>query len=219
MLDDENAPLDVGWYHRVRVAVDLDGILSYWNAELRHRVGGNYRLEAALGVAWCLSAMGRHPEALQKLDELAPKRAPPELLTAWLNSRAYQLTMLGRPDEALTHLDDAEVVADRETPMGQCLVGCIMGTRGIALLHLGRIEDAEKLLKGAIDTGRAAIAAEGPEDGPVARQERLLAGERWYWLAEIAHRQGQPDEAQRRFELAATSEGPYAERALARLRQ
>jgi tetratricopeptide (TPR) repeat protein len=197
--------------------MDVNSLLLHWEAELRHRVGRDYRLEAALGVSWCLSSMGRHSEALEKLDAFAPKRPSPELLALWLNSRAYELTMLGRAEEALIHLDDAATVAGQETAAGQCLTGCIMGTRGIALLHLGRLREAEDLLLGALDRGRAAAAAEGVGDGPVHQQERFLAGERWFWLSEISERQGRTDEARRRLDLAALAKGPYAERAQARL--
>ena len=197
--------------------MDLNGLLLHWQRELRHRVGRDFRLEAALGVSWCLSSMGRHAEALEKLDEFAPKRPSPELLAHWLNSRAYELTMVGRAEEALTLLDDALVVVDSETPAGRSLKGCIMGTRGIALFHLDRLPEAEELLLGALEEGRLAAVAEGAGDGPVHQQERFLAGERWYWLSAISERQGHPTEAHRRLELAALAEGPYAERALARL--
>jgi tetratricopeptide (TPR) repeat protein len=197
--------------------MNLDDVLRGWEAELRHRRGEDYRLEAALGVSWCLSTMGKHSEALAKLDEFAPKRPSPELMAAWLNSRAYELAMLDRAEEALAHLDDGDLLVDDKTPAGQSLAGCIAGTRGIALLRLGRLQEAESLLLRAMDLGTSAVAREARAGGPVAQQERGLAAERWYWLSEIAERLGQPDEARRRLKLAAAAEGPYATRAQTRL--
>jgi tetratricopeptide (TPR) repeat protein len=197
--------------------MDLDDLLARCEAELRHRRGNDYKLEAAIGVAWCLSQMGRHSEALTRLNEFAPTRPSPRLMAAWLNANAYELTMLDRASEALVHLDDAAVVVDDQTPDGKSLAGCIAGTRGIALLHLARLQEAESWLLQALEIGAAAVAAEGRSDGPVAQQERILAAERYYWLSEIADRQGQPDEARRRLEMAAAAEGPYAARASARL--
>jgi len=196
---------------------EWEKLLKVWEGELRHRRGADYRLEAALAVSTCLSAMGKHEEALAKLDEFAPKRPSPALMGAWLNGRAYQLTMLGRAEAALSHLEDAVVLADEETPAGRSLAGCIAGTRGIAMLRLGRLAEAETLLQQALEIGSSAVAAEDWENGPVSQQERFLESERWYWLAEVAERQGQAEEAERRLKRAAEARGPYANRAAAQL--
>jgi tetratricopeptide (TPR) repeat protein len=196
--------------------MNLEEQLRVWEAELRHRRGDDFRLEAALSIASCLSAMGRHEEAFKRLEAFAPKRPSPNLMAQWLSSRAYLLTMMGRADEALVHLDDAGVVVDDTTTTGRLLAGCIAGTRGIAELHLGRLQDAEGNLLRALEIGDEAVAADRRPDGIVARQQRALAGERWFWLAEIANRRGDLREAARRLELAAEAEGPFADRARAR---
>ena len=116
--------------------MDVEKLLRAWEAELRHRRGADFRLEAAIGVASCLSALGRHDDALAKLDAFAPSKPAPQLLATWLNCRAYVLTMLNRADEALACLDDAAILVDTSSPSGQSLSGCISGTRGIALFHL-----------------------------------------------------------------------------------
>jgi hypothetical protein len=134
--------------------MDLDELLRRWEAELRHRVGANHRLEAALGVSTCLSAMGRHREALERLEECVPKRPEPALLANWLNCRAYTLTMLNRAAEALVDLDDASVLVDDRQAAGLCLAGCITGTRGIAD-RVGHTGEAEERL-------RRASVARGP---------------------------------------------------------
>jgi tetratricopeptide (TPR) repeat protein len=196
---------------------DVETSLRAWEAELRHRVGADYRLEAAIGVAACLSAREQHEEALAKLDELSPKKPSPNLLASWLNSRAYELAMLDRAAEALPCLDDAAIVVDASTPAGQSLAGCISGTRGIALFHLGRFEEAERHLLQAFATGKEAAAAEDRRGGAVAEQERWLEAERWYWLAEIATALGHADEGRRRYQLASEGDGRFARRAKARL--
>jgi tetratricopeptide (TPR) repeat protein len=197
--------------------MDVERMLQAWEAELKHRRGADFRIEAAIGIASCLSQMGRHQEALAKLDEFAPRKPAPQVMATWLNCRAYLLAMLDRPQEALAHLEDAVVLVDTSTAAGRSLAGCISGTRGIALLRLGAVQEAETFLLRAFDLGKEAMAAEGA-GGPVAEQERLLAAERWYWLAEIASRLGQADEARRRWLLASAAEGPFAARAVVLLR-
>jgi tetratricopeptide (TPR) repeat protein len=196
---------------------DAERALEVWEAELRHRRGEDFRLEAALGVASCLSALGRYEEALARLDGFAPRKPTPYLLAHWLNNRGYLLTMVGRADEALRGLEEAALVVDTTTPAGQSLAGCISGTRGIALLHRGDLREGEELLLRALAIGKEAAAAEGRRDGPIALQEEGLAVQRWYWLGECAKRLGDEQEARRRFELAAAGDGPFAERARSRL--
>jgi tetratricopeptide (TPR) repeat protein len=198
---------------------DIETSLRAWEAELRHRVGADFRLEAAIGVAGCLSALERHEEALAKLDEFPPRKPSPNLLAMWLNNRAYQLTMLNRASEALPCLDDAAIVVDGSTPKGQTLAGCISGTRGIALFHLGSFAEAETCLLQAFAMGEEAVAAEDRRGGPVAEQERWLAAERWYWLAEIASALGHTDEARRRYQRASEGQGRFAARARAVLKR
>jgi tetratricopeptide (TPR) repeat protein len=191
--------------------------LKSCQAQLRISAGEVARLEAAMNVAYLLGKLQRHSEALATLDGHGPRHPPPQLMARWLNGRAYVLTMLGRAEEALAHTEDAALLVDELTPLGRSLAGCITGTRGIALLHLGRLEEAEGHLMRALEIGQVAAAEEGGRDGYVARGERVLAGERWYWLAEIATRRGHEEEARRRLQTAAAADGLHAQLAHERL--
>ena len=191
--------------------------LKSYQEQLRISAGEVARLEAAMTVAYLLGKLQRSSEALETLDRYGPRHPPPQLMAQWLNARAYALTMLGRADEALAHVEDAALLVDELTPQGRSLSGCTTGTLGIALLHLGRLEEAEGHLRRALEIGAVAAAEEGRPDGLVARSERFLTGERWYWLAEIAERRGHQEEARRRLQTAAAADGPHAQLANERL--
>jgi tetratricopeptide (TPR) repeat protein len=194
---------------RAGYLAEFETSLQFWQARLKTSVGEVARLEAALSVSYYLARLERHAEALATLDRHGPRHPPPQLMADWLNARAYELTALGRAGEALAHLDDAALLVDELTASGRSLAGCIAGTRGIALLHLGRLDEAEAQLLRALGMGQAATREEG-RPGPIGRSERVLAGERWYWLAEIAARRGQDEEAHRRLMTAAGADGLHA---------
>jgi tetratricopeptide (TPR) repeat protein len=192
-------------------------VLELWRAEFARRPDGDAKLEAAICVGACLSALGRHAEAFAVLDEVPLTEPHPGLMAMWLNNRAYALVMLDRAHEAIPLLDDAILLPDDQTPFGRSTLGCITGPRGIVLLHLGQLRVAEELLLRALDIGRDAVAEEGKGNGPIAEMEQRLTAERWYWLSDVADRTDRPAEARRRLELAAAAAGPFAERASARL--
>jgi tetratricopeptide (TPR) repeat protein len=198
--------------------MNAEQMLKAWQAELARHKDGDRRLQAVIGVGTSLSAMGRYVEALAVLDGSPLNRPSPDLMSVWLNNRGYLLAMLNRADEALPHLEDAALLVDARTPAGHQIAGCIVGTRGIALLHLGRLDEAEKELFRALEISREAVAADGNPRGAISRTEGALTAERWYWLAEIARRQDRRDEARRRLKIATAGEGPFAARASASLR-
>jgi tetratricopeptide (TPR) repeat protein len=194
-------------------AMTTEGILKYWQATAARQRDGDDKLTAVLGVAACLARLGRHEEVLAELDGATLVQPSPAAMLIWLNNRAYALTLLNRAGEALPLLDDADLLADDSTAWGLSVSACVVGTRGMTLLHLDRLEDAERLLLRALEIGRDAVALENEPSGPVAVAEQQNLAERWYWLAEVARRQDRASEARERLRRAAAAEGPFAARA------
>src|SRR6185436_7364968 len=106
---------------------------EYW----RH-----HRAQQALYDASCTIRDGSLMEALDALDRVDVDCLTAHEIAHWFNGRAYVLALMGDMREALEHLHEAEelivglddmVVA----PSHDVLVSCIIGTRGIALLHGG----------------------------------------------------------------------------------
>lgn len=103
---------------------------------------------ARLGA--CLLAMGMVREALPHLQQAV--KLLPQSGGAWLNL-ARGLLMLGQTGEALAALDTAEPFADKEENIYRT-------TRAEALVTAGRGEEAEQLLRQAVEAGQeGAVAA------------------------------------------------------------
>lgn len=163
-------------------------------------------------------------DALSGLDRIDTSGLTTYEIASWLNNRAYVLALLGSTTEALQHLSDAdELLAGSEAtdPVTryslEVLASCVIGTRGIALLHAGSLDEAEADLQHAFDRGAPHI---GSDDAAIAHVQQQLAAERLWWLALIAEKRG---DASRRVELlrrasafAATPFGAKAREALER---
>jgi predicted RNase H-like HicB family nuclease len=101
---------------------------------------------------------------------------------------------MGSTTEALEHLRDAEelLIGIEETePVPaehvEHLASCIIGTRGIALLHGGSLDEAEIHLERALALGTNQL--EKASAYMLPHQQRLAA-ERLWWLATIAEKRG-----------------------------
>jgi tetratricopeptide (TPR) repeat protein len=172
------------------------------------------RVRDAFARSYELSREGRWREALEAIDTVDTRRLNPYGMALWLNNRAYYLAQLARSDEALRQLDQAEPLIDREEPEHKRLYACIVGTRGIALHLGGRHDEAELELRRAL-----AISDAIPESAheQIVAQERSLAGERWWWLAEIARARGDAAAENAALQRSASFDGRFAERARERL--
>lgn len=154
-------------------------------------------------------------ESLSDLDEIDTSSFSPYEVAVWLNNRAYVLALLGLTAQAIDSLSDAEeLLGGDDTEHAndvEMLQACIIGTRGIALLHAGNLDEAETHLQHAYERGVPRLTS---EDAGVRWQEQNLAAERLWWLALIAHKRG--DEG-RRLDLlrraSSFSETIYGEKA------
>ena len=136
----------------------------------------------------------RHEDAVHALDQVDLNALSPWDIAHWLNARAYALGLMGCTTEALEHLRDAEelLIGIEETePVPaedvECLASCIIGTRGLALLHGGSLDAAETHLERALALGASQLENASADMLPVQQQ---LAAERLWWLATIAENRG-----------------------------
>lgn len=141
----------------------------------------------------------RHEDAVHALDHVDLHALSPWDIAHWLNARAYVLGLMGCTIEALEHLRDAEElligIEDTEPAPAEHverLAACVIGTRGIALLHGGSLDEAEIHLERALALGASQLQTASADMLP--EQQRVTA-ERLWWLATIAEKRG--DTAQR----------------------
>jgi hypothetical protein len=161
-------------------------------------------------------------EALSDLDEIDTRTFSPYEVALWLNNRAYVLALLGSTAQAFDSLSDADelLIGTEESEPAHdvdMLRACIIGTRGIALLHAGKLDEAEAHLQDAFDRGAPHLTS---DDAGVRWQEQNLAAERLWWLGLIAHKRG--DETRRRDLLQRASkfdETAYGQKARQALEQ
>jgi len=159
-----------------------------------------------INLACALNGLGDHEEALEELDRVALGELLPPEVALWLNNRAYTLTFLGRTDDALDNLADADdlLAGDDALSRDPLLAACISGTRGIAYFHKGDLEAAEKALLLALRQEEDGVALQFDPEWQV---DPARTAERWYWLGEIARTRGDLTEARRRYERAAAHSG------------
>lgn len=173
-----------------------------------------------INLACALNGLSEHQEALEELDKVALGELLPPEVALWLNNRAYTLTFLGRPEDALDNLNDADdlLAGDDAQSRDPLLSACISGTRGIALFHKGDLDAAEKALLLALRQEEDGVAMQFDPEWQV---DPARTAERWFWLGEIAAKRGDGTEARRRFERAAaqggTEFGKRSEKSLAGL--
>lgn len=186
-------------------------------ADDRHRHEARQALDAVA------VRIGHAPleQLLAELDLVDTGSMLPRDIAEWLNGRAYILALLGSTDEALEHLLDAEEILAADGDEGvrdrrrEMLVSCVIGTRGIALLHAGSIAEAESELEKALALGHTELDCEDPD---LAYAHRQLTAERLWWLSVAAERRGQTGRRLDLLKQAAALDGtPYGDRAVAAL--
>lgn len=136
----------------------------------------------------------RHEDAVHALDQVDLHALSPWDIAHWLNARAYALGLMGCTTEALEHLRDAEElltgIEDTEpvpAELVEVLASCIIGTRGIALLHGGSLDEAGTHLERALALGASQLEKASADMLP---EQQRLAAERLWWLATIAEKRG-----------------------------
>ena len=170
-----------------------------------------------INLACALNAVSDHREALEELDKVQLQQLSPVEVALWLNNRAYTLTFLGKPDDAVGHLDDAvELLAGDDGPSKDPLLSaCISGTRGIAELHRKNYQASEGVLLSALRSEGESVSLQFDPEWQV---DPGRTAERWFWLGEVAQAENKPVEARRRYERAAAyPQTPFGKRAKAAL--
>src|SRR5262249_24350461 len=148
-----------------------------------------------------------------ELDRVSLGELLPAEVALWLNNRAYTLTFLGRADDALDNLADADdlLAGDDALSRDPLLSACISGTRGIALFHKGDLDAAEQALLQALRQEEDGVALQFDPEWQV---DPARTAERWFWLGEVARARGDTAEVRRRYERAAAQSGTeFANRA------
>lgn len=166
------------------------------------RIGRDARASVRVSLAACALGREHHDRALAILDRVEVDRLGDAVRAAWLNNRAYALSRAGRtPREALEHSDQA--IALRPDVAG------FRHTRGIALLGLGRTDEAIHEL----DSLWSRLSADN--DKPLLEAERCYdLGLAWRAKGEEAYATDYFDRARR-----AAPESVWASRAGAYLDQ
>lgn len=159
-----------------------------------------------INLACALNGLGDHAEALEELDRVSLKDLQPSEVALWLNNRAYTLAFLGRADDALDNLNDADelMAGDDTLSRDPLLAACISGTRGIAYYNKGDLDGAEKALLLALRQEEDGVAMQFDPEWQV---DPARTAERWFWLGEIARTRGDFAEARRRYERASAHTG------------
>lgn len=175
---------------------------DYGRAKLIYRLLGRWYVSPAaraavdVSIAACEIAQSRFEQALRWLDRVNLEALSDSAKAAWYNNRAYALARDGRdPDGALANIEEA--IALRPDVAG------FRHTRGVALLAVGRIDEAIRVL----DDLWTEIAG----NDKVA----MLEAERCYDLGVAWDRKGEHDYAVDYFERArrAAPESAWAIRA------
>ena len=170
------------------------------------------RVRAALdvSVAACLIGCERYQAGLAVLARVGPEALGESARAAWLNNRAYACLRAGAdPAEALADIDQA--IALRPDLVG------FRHTRGLALMELGRLDEAIREL----DPPRASGPARTSPDPRISHDHTpaLLEAERCYDLGLAWSQRGEADYAADYFERArrVAPGSRWAARAAARL--
>lgn len=155
------------------------------------------RLSVEVSLAACDLARGDFVKSLRRLDRVDTSKISEATRSAWLNNRAYSLARAGTdPGQAL----DCATEAVELRPQ----VAGFRHTRGVALLALGRIDDAIRELDAVWS------ALDGADPPP------LLEAERCFDLATAWSRKGERAYARDYYERAhrAAPESLWADRAV-----
>jgi tetratricopeptide (TPR) repeat protein len=158
------------------------------------------RAAVDVSLAACEMAGERYREALAALERVDPTYLSEPARAAWLNNRAYALARLReRPEVALRCIGEAMDLRPQ--------VAGFRHTRGIALLAVGRVDEAIREL----DAVWRAL--------PVEEESSLLESERCYDLGVAWSRKGESEYAADYFDRArrAAPQSPWAARAAVEL--
>lgn len=160
------------------------------------RVRRQTRAAVRVSLAACALGSNRYERALALLDRCQPGDFPDALRAAWLNNRAYALVR--------AELDGREALRQSETAISlRPDVPGFRHTRGIALMRVGRLDEAIRELDGLWS------AISGDERG------HLLEAERCYDLGLAWRAKGEHEYAADYFQRArrASPESAWALRA------
>lgn len=176
-------------------------LARYYRVALQRTLPARDEQLVRINLACALNGLGEHAQALEELDRIQLSYLLPTEVALWLNNRAYTLVFLGRPKDALDNLADADdmLAGDDGLSRDPLLSACISGTRGIAQLHEGDIDGAEKSLLQALRQEEEGVTL---QFDPESETDPARTSERWYWLGEVARRRGQIAEAERRLQRA-----------------
>ena len=180
---------------------------AFRRAGLTYRLLGRLRLDREVrsalqvSVAACLLGRERYRDGMAVLARIDTGELGESARAAWLNNRAYALARSGG-DGAQALADIEQAIALRPDLSG------FRHTRGLALLAIGRLDDAIRELDAVWLKGGAG------DTSP------LLESERCYDLGLAWHRKGERDYAADYFDRArrAAPDSVWANRALAELR-
>lgn len=194
---------------------DHEVLARYYRVALKRSLPARDEQLIRINLACALNGLSEHAQALEELDQVSLQQLSPPEVALWLNNRAYTLVFLGQATDALDNLKDAdELLAGEEgTSRDPLLTACISGTRGIALLHHGDLEGAERALQLALRQEEEGVAR---QFDPEWQTDPARTAERWFWLGEVARRRGDSEAARLRLQRAAASPTvPFGRRARA----
>ncbi len=188
-------------------------LARYYRVALQRTLPARDEQLIRINLACAENGLGEHAQALEELDRVALQQLSPSEVALWLNNRAYTLVFLGQSADALDNLKDADelLAGDEGSSRDPLLTACISGTRGIALLHHGDLDAAEKALELALRQEEEGVAR---QFDPEWQADPARTAERWFWLGEVARRRGELPAARLRLERAASSPTvPFGRRA------
>jgi tetratricopeptide (TPR) repeat protein len=196
---------------------DHEVLARYYRVALSRELPARDEQLIRINLACALNGLGQHAQALEELDRVSLHQLSPLEVALWLNNRAYTLVFLGQSANALDNLKDADelLAGDEGGSRDPLLTACISGTRGIALLHHGDLDAAERSLELALRQEEEGVMR---QFDPEWQADPARTAERWFWLGEIARRRGDLTAARLRLSRAAASPlVPYGRRARAAL--
>lgn len=181
---------------------DHAALCRYYRLALAHRLPPRDEQLIRINLACACNGLADHRQALEELDKVALAHLSPAQVALWLNNRAYTLALLGRADDALDNLKDAEELlgGDEDSLRDLSLRACMAGTRGIALYEKGDLGAAEQALREALhlEEDHASFSPDLAAEPNPAR-----TAERWWWLGQIARARGDVAEQRRCLRRAA----------------
>ncbi|RMH37048.1 MAG: hypothetical protein D6689_21450 [Deltaproteobacteria bacterium] len=185
--------------HRAFRRGDAPRAALYYAVLRRLALDPDVRASADVSLAACDLARGRYASALRRLAAIRPDELPEPARAAWFNDRAYALARSGGDPAAALAAADRAVELRPAAP-------AFRHTRGIALLAIGRVDEAIRELEAAWHDAEGAPPP-------------LLEAERCYDLGVAWQRKGERDYANDYFDRAqrAAPESTWAERARAAL--